>query len=71
MNRKNKRVMPWKRNPCIACEYYHPENNTCQLKKVATGGDGLVTMWDRVNCVASTPADEGEEAIDAWNRRTE
>lgn len=38
------------RNPCKECDYYHPENNTCQSKKVATMGDGYVTFMDRLFC---------------------
>lgn len=39
-----------KRNPCKECFYYHPKNNTCQSKKVATSGDGYVTLFDRLFC---------------------
>ena len=38
------------RNPCKECDYYHPENHTCQSKKVATMGDGRVTFIDRLFC---------------------
>ena len=39
------------RNPCKDCDYYHKENNTCQSKKCSTwGGDGTVTIWDRLFC---------------------
>ena len=38
------------RNPCKECDYYHKENNTCQSKKCCTGGDGTVTIWDRLFC---------------------
>lgn len=38
------------RNPCKECVYYFYENNTCQSKKCATGGDGTVTFWDRLFC---------------------
>lgn len=38
------------KNPCEECLYYHKENNTCQSKKVSTGGDGYVTLIDRVLC---------------------
>ena len=38
------------KNPCKECEYYHPENNTCQSKKCATTGDGYVTFIDRLFC---------------------
>ena len=38
------------RNPCKECDYYHPENNTCQSKKCGTGGDGYVTFMDRLFC---------------------
>ena len=38
------------RNPCKECDYYHPENNTCQSKKCATMGDGYVTFIDRLFC---------------------
>ena len=37
------------RNPCKECIYYQ-ENNTCQSKKCATGGDGKITFWDRLFC---------------------
>ena len=39
-----------KRNPCKECVYYHPENNTCQSKKVATSGYGYVPLMDRIFC---------------------
>lgn len=39
-----------KKDPCPECVYYHEENNTCQSKKVSTGGDGYVTLIDRVLC---------------------
>ena len=32
------------------CLYYNKENNTCQSKKCATGGDGTVTLSDRIFC---------------------
>ena len=38
------------RNPCKECDYYHKENNTCQSKKCCTGGDGTVTIIDRLFC---------------------
>ena len=38
------------RNPCKECDYYYPENNTCQSKKCATMGDGYVTFMDRLLC---------------------
>ena len=39
------------RNPCKECDYYHKENNTCQSKKCSErGGDGTVTIWDRLFC---------------------
>ena len=38
------------RNPCKECDYYCPENNTCQSKKCCTGGDGHVTFLDRLFC---------------------
>ena len=37
-------------NPCLKCKYYHKENNTCQSKKCATGGDGKVTLLERLFC---------------------
>lgn len=37
-------------NPCIKCDYYHKENNTCQSKKCATGGEGYITLIDKVSC---------------------
>lgn len=40
----------WWRNKCKQCVYYHFENNTCQSKKVTTGGDGYVTLLDRMLC---------------------
>lgn len=39
------------RNPCKECDYYHKNNNTCQSKKCSErGGDGTVTIWDRLFC---------------------
>ena len=38
------------RNPCKECNYFHPENNTCQSKKCATGGLGYITFLDRLLC---------------------
>jgi hypothetical protein len=39
------------RNPCKECDYYHKENNTCQSKKCSCfGGDGTVTILDRLFC---------------------
>lgn len=38
------------KNPCKECVYYHEENNTCQSKKVATGGSGYITVSDRLFC---------------------
>ena len=38
------------RNHCKECDYYHKENNTCQSKKCCTGGDGTVTIIDRLFC---------------------
>ena len=39
------------RNPCKECDYYRKENNTCQSKKCSPrGGDGTVTIWDRLFC---------------------
>lgn len=32
------------------CLYYVKENDTCQSKKCATGGDGTVTLLDRIFC---------------------
>lgn len=32
------------------CLYYNKENGTCQSKKCATGGDGTVTLVDRICC---------------------
>ena len=47
-----------KRNPCKECVYYHPENNTCQSKKVVTMGDEYVSLMDRMFC---EPYKGGEE----------
>lgn len=38
------------KNKCEKCVYYHKENDTCQLKKCSTGGDGYVTIFDRLFC---------------------
>lgn len=38
------------RNPCLECCFYRKENNTCQSKKCATGGDGHVGLMDRMFC---------------------
>ena len=35
---------------CEECLYYIKENGTCQSKKCATGGDGTVTLLDRISC---------------------
>ena len=37
---------------CFNCPYYHPENNTCNVKKCSstTGGDGCVTKQDMLYC---------------------
>ena len=37
-------------NPCNKCIFYHTENNTCQSKKCATGGEGYVTLFDKIFC---------------------
>lgn len=42
------------RNACKACEYYHKENKTCQLKKCSTGSYGYVSLSDRLFCSPST-----------------
>lgn len=44
--------------PCNRCIYYHPENNTCQSKKCATGGAGYVTRVDRKYCETMTEIEE-------------
>lgn len=41
------------------CLYYNKENNTCQSKKCATGGDGTVTLLDRIFC--EPYREEGEQ----------
>ena len=47
------------KNPCKKCDYYHPENNTCQSKKVATMSTGHVTLKDRMFCKPYiTPKDQ-------------
>ena len=46
------------RNPCKECLYYIKENNTCQSKKCATGGDGTVTLLDRIFCEPMKGADD-------------
>lgn len=38
------------RNPCKECDYFHPENGTCQSKRVATTGTGKITIMDRLFC---------------------
>ena len=38
------------RNPCKECVYYNAENNTCQSKKCGTGGEGYVTLLDKLFC---------------------
>ena len=35
---------------CKECMYYHADNNTCQLKKCATGGIGKVSIIDKIFC---------------------
>ena len=37
-------------NPCRKCLFWHSENNTCQSKKVCTGGAGYVGILDRLFC---------------------
>lgn len=49
------------RNHCRKCKYYHPENNTCQSKKCATGGPGYVTVMDRLFCKPYIPEEKEEE----------
>ena len=45
-----------KRNPCLNCDYYHKENNTCQSKKCATcGNHSEVTFIDRMLCEPHKP----------------
>lgn len=36
--------------PCSKCLYWHRENNTCQSKKVCTGGYGRVSILDKIFC---------------------
>lgn len=38
------------KNQCEKCRYYIQENKTCQSKKCATGGEGYVTLIDRIFC---------------------
>lgn len=35
---------------CGSCDYYHPQNNTCQAKKCSTNGCGYVTLFDMMFC---------------------
>jgi len=40
-----------KKNACKECKYYHPENKTCQIKKVTTCGNHPYVTWiDRLLC---------------------
>ncbi len=39
------------RNVCMQCDYYNPENGTCESKKVKTCGlDPYVDWYDRHFC---------------------
>ena len=38
------------RNPCKECDYFHPENGTCQSKRVSTMGTGKISIMDRLFC---------------------
>ena len=37
---------------CNTCGYYHPENNTCNVKKCSGYGWGYVTKLDRKYCTS-------------------
>lgn len=39
-----------KRNPCLKCDYYHKENDTCQVKKCSTTSDRYVSLFERLFC---------------------
>ena len=53
-----------KRFPCKECLYYAPENNTCQSKKAATGGIGVVGMFEKLYCEPyGRREDEREEDV--------
>ena len=40
-----------KRNPCVKCDYYNKNNNTCQSKKCATCGcHPYVNKFDKMFC---------------------
>lgn len=49
------------RNPCKECFYYHPENNTCQSKKCATGGYGYIGIMERLFCKPYKPEERGNK----------
>ncbi len=51
-------------NPCKDCIYYHKENRTCQSKKCATGGNGKVTLVDRLFCFPYKKNGGGSDAVD-------
>ena len=38
------------RNPCIECDYYIKENNTCQSKKCSNIGNPYITILDKLFC---------------------
>ena len=40
-----------KRNPCVKCDYYHKENETCQSKKCSSNNP-YITKFDRMFCEA-------------------
>lgn len=53
------------RNPCKECDYYCKENNTCQSKKCSErGGDGTVTIWDRLFCKPYKRMKEADKGVD-------
>lgn len=56
--------LPNYKNPCMECLFWVSENNTCQSKKVCTGGPGYVTMWDRLFCKPFIDPFEGEDEED-------
>lgn len=46
---------------CNTCGYYHPENNTCNVKKCSGYGWGYVTKLDRKYCTSYRKQQENEQ----------
>lgn len=45
-----------KKDLCLSCRWYYPENGTCQIKKCAgRGGPGYVTRGNRKHCKGYEP----------------